>query len=103
MPEFVDTVGNALQGLAQVCLRVGIGKAQIAFTVHTKIDPGQGGNTAGLEEKLVALIGAAVSRLRPARVAYARGEAGFARNRRVTFTPENPYSVASRVTTAVSR
>ena len=43
-----------------------------------------------LEEKLVAVIGDAIARLRPARVAYARGEAGFARNRRVKFTPDGP-------------
>jgi hypothetical protein len=46
--------------------------------------------TARLEEKLVAVIGDAVSRLRPARLASARGEAGFARNRRVKFTPDGP-------------
>src|SRR5713101_5836675 len=50
MPKLVDTVGNALQSLAQVRLRVGIGKAQITFTVHTEIDAGQGGNATGLEQ-----------------------------------------------------
>lgn len=46
--------------------------------------------TARLEENLVAVIGDAVSRLGPARLAHARGEARFARNRRVTFTPDGP-------------
>ena len=46
--------------------------------------------SAGLEEKLVAVIGDALSRLGPARVAYAQGQAGFAANRRVAFTPDGP-------------
>lgn len=46
--------------------------------------------TASLEEMLAAVIGQAVSRLRPAQVGYARGEAGFATNRRVAFTPLGP-------------
>jgi hypothetical protein len=46
--------------------------------------------SAGLEEKLAAVIGDALSRLGPARVAYAQGQAGFAANRRVAFTPEGP-------------
>lgn len=46
--------------------------------------------TARLEEKLIAVIGDAISRLRPARLAYATGEAGFAANRRVTFRPDGP-------------
>jgi hypothetical protein len=46
--------------------------------------------TARLEEKLIAVIGAAVSKLRPARLAYARGEAGFAANRRVAIAPDGP-------------
>lgn len=46
--------------------------------------------TARLEEKLIAVVGDAVSRLGPARLAYARGEAGFAANRRVRFMPEGP-------------
>jgi hypothetical protein len=43
-----------------------------------------------LEEKLVAVISEAVSRLGPARIAYGVGEAGFAANRRVSFTPDGP-------------
>jgi neutral ceramidase len=43
-----------------------------------------------LEDKLAAVIGDAVSRLRPARLGYARDEAGFAANRRVKFTPLGP-------------
>ncbi len=46
--------------------------------------------TAELEGKLASVIGDAVSRLRPARLAYARDEAGFAANRRVAFTPPGP-------------
>jgi hypothetical protein len=46
--------------------------------------------TTRLEDKLAGLIGNAVSRLRPARLAYARDEAGFAANRRVKFTPLGP-------------
>jgi neutral ceramidase len=46
--------------------------------------------TAGLENKLASVIGDAVSRLRPARLAYARDEAGFAANRRVAFNPPGP-------------
>jgi hypothetical protein len=46
--------------------------------------------TTGLEDQLIAVIGDALSRLRPAQVAYARGEAGFAANRRVKFTPDGP-------------
>ena len=41
--------------------------------------------SARLESKLVTLIGDAVSRLAPARVAYARDHADFAANRRVKF------------------
>jgi neutral ceramidase len=43
-----------------------------------------------LEDKLAAVIGDAVSRLQPARLGYARDEAGFAANRRVKFTPLGP-------------
>ncbi len=46
--------------------------------------------TAQLEDKLAAVIGDAVSRLRPARLRYARDEAGFAANRRVKFSPHGP-------------
>ena len=33
--------------------------------------------TVGLEDKLIALVGDALSRMRPARIGYARGEAAF--------------------------
>jgi neutral ceramidase len=46
--------------------------------------------TGQLEDKLAAVIGSAIARLRPARLGYARGEAGFAANRRVKFTPQGP-------------
>jgi neutral/alkaline ceramidase-like enzyme len=46
--------------------------------------------TARLEDKLATVIGNAVSHLRPARLGYARDEAGFAANRRVKFTPLGP-------------
>jgi neutral ceramidase len=46
--------------------------------------------TVQLEDKLAAVIGSAIARLRPARLGYARGEAGFAANRRVRFTPQGP-------------
>jgi hypothetical protein len=46
--------------------------------------------TTQLEDQLIAVIGDALSRLRPAHVAYGRGEAGFAANRRVRFTPDGP-------------
>ena len=46
--------------------------------------------TARLETQLTAVIADALSRLRPARLAYARGEAGFAANRRVSVTPDGP-------------
>jgi neutral ceramidase len=48
------------------------------------------GYTAQLEDKLVAVIGQSVSRLRPARLLFARDEASFAANRRVKFTPDGP-------------
>ncbi len=46
--------------------------------------------TAALEDTLVAVIGNAVSRLRPARLSTTRGHAGFAANRRVAFSPDGP-------------
>ncbi len=46
--------------------------------------------TATLERMLVAVVGQAIARMRPARLSYARGEARFARNRRVKFTPDGP-------------
>jgi hypothetical protein len=48
------------------------------------------GYTAQLEDKLVTVIGEAISRLRPARLLFAEDEAGFAANRRVKFTPNGP-------------
>jgi neutral ceramidase len=46
--------------------------------------------TTRLEERLIAVVGEALSRMRPARVAYGRGDAAFAANRRVKFTPDGP-------------
>lgn len=46
--------------------------------------------TLRLEEKLVVLIGEALGRLRPARVAYGHGRTAFAANRRVKFSPDGP-------------
>jgi neutral ceramidase len=46
--------------------------------------------TVQLEDKLATVIGSAVSGLRPARLGYAQGEALFAANRRVKFTPQGP-------------
>jgi hypothetical protein len=46
--------------------------------------------TLQLEDKLVRVIGTALSRLQPARLSYARDEAGFAENRRVKFSPQGP-------------
>ncbi len=46
--------------------------------------------TTQLEDKLAAVIGQAVSRLAPARLSYARDEAGFAANRRTAFVPLGP-------------
>jgi hypothetical protein len=46
--------------------------------------------TRWLETRLVDVAGDALSRLRPARLSYGVGEAGFAANRRVQFTPDGP-------------
>lgn len=46
--------------------------------------------TIQLEDKIAGVIGNAVSRLRPARLGYARDEARFAANRRVKFTTQGP-------------
>ncbi|MEO8075825.1 MAG: neutral/alkaline non-lysosomal ceramidase N-terminal domain-containing protein [Acidobacteriota bacterium] len=46
--------------------------------------------TTRLEANLATVIGDAVSRLRPARVAYGQDQADFAANRRVKFTPLGP-------------
>src|SRR5687768_5616081 len=49
-----------------------------------------GGYTAALERKLADLVVTAASKLTRATLAFARGEAGFARNRRVQFSPDGP-------------
>ena len=46
--------------------------------------------TAWLDEALIRLIDDAIKNMRPARVEFARGEATFAANRRVKFTPDGP-------------
>jgi neutral/alkaline ceramidase-like enzyme len=46
--------------------------------------------TAGVEDKVGAVIGDAISRLAPARLSYARDEADFAANRRTAFNPLGP-------------
>jgi neutral ceramidase len=46
--------------------------------------------TERLEAKMVSVIGDALARLRPARVAYGRGRTTFAANRRVKFSPDGP-------------
>jgi neutral ceramidase len=50
--------------------------------------------TARLERQLVGVVGEALARLGPARLAYARGEASFAANRRLTFEPHGPVDHA---------
>jgi neutral ceramidase len=46
--------------------------------------------TAQLQDRLVTLVGQALAHLKPARVGFGRGEASFAANRRVAFTPDGP-------------
>ena len=46
--------------------------------------------TAKLQEQLIAVISESLKRLAPARVAYGRGEATFAANRRASFKPLGP-------------
>jgi hypothetical protein len=46
--------------------------------------------TAVLERKLQAVIEEAIARLAPATLSRARGDARFAKNRRVKFTPDGP-------------
>jgi hypothetical protein len=46
--------------------------------------------TKELEQKLVVTIGAALRDLRPARLSSGHSTAGFAKNRRVQFTPDGP-------------
>jgi hypothetical protein len=46
--------------------------------------------TASVEDRLATVAEQALARLSPARVSFARGEAGFAANRRVSFTPDGP-------------
>jgi hypothetical protein len=48
------------------------------------------GYSKRLDEQLVAVVGHAIAQLRPARLSYARGEAGFAANRRVKFSADGP-------------
>ena len=50
--------------------------------------------TSWLDETLIRLIDDAISALRPARIEFARGEATFAANRRVKFTPNGPVDHA---------
>jgi neutral ceramidase len=49
-----------------------------------------GAYTAHLEAKLADVVREALARMVPVRLGYARGEATFAANRRVTFTPDGP-------------
>ena len=46
--------------------------------------------TGGLEKQLADLVTTAASTLRSATLAFARGDVGFARNRRVQFSPDGP-------------
>jgi hypothetical protein len=64
------------------------------LSVAYDLTPDQWGDirsyTAKLEEQLAAVVFEALTRLAPARVGYARGEATFAANRRVAFKPLGP-------------
>jgi hypothetical protein len=64
------------------------------LSVAYDLSPEQWGDirayTAQLEDRLAAVIGDAVTHLRPAQLAYARDEAPFAANRRVSFVPLGP-------------
>jgi hypothetical protein len=46
--------------------------------------------TRWLERQIVGVVDRAVAGLQPARIAYGRGSAGFAANRRVAFGPDGP-------------
>jgi neutral ceramidase len=46
--------------------------------------------TARLKDTLVTLVGQALANLKPVRIGYGRGQASFAANRRVAFTPDGP-------------
>jgi neutral ceramidase len=46
--------------------------------------------TARLGDTLITLVGQALANVKPARVGYGRGQASFAANRRVAFTPDGP-------------
>ena len=62
--------------------------------------------TAQLTTRLPLLIGDALSSLRPATIAFARGQAGFAKNRRVQFSPDGPVDQSVpilRISTADDR
>jgi hypothetical protein len=62
----------------------------VAYDLSPEQWAAAGAYTRQLEDKLALVVGQALSRLQPARLAYARGEAGFAQNRRVTFSPNGP-------------
>lgn len=71
------------------------------LSVAYDLEPGQWAAirayTAGLEAQLIGVIGQAVGRLRPARLSQAVGQADFAANRRVRFTPEGPVDHSVQV------
>jgi len=50
--------------------------------------------TEELENKVVAVIGEALKKLRPASLSFGQGEASFARNRRVAYNPNGPVDHA---------
>lgn len=58
--------------------------------------------TSELERRLASVIADALSRLRPARLAYGAGEAGFAANRRVKFGPDGPVDRSVPVLTVTT-
>ena len=101
--RMTDAIASAVQR------RLGLGRSQLLFNAsHTHcgpvvdeqlsvaydLSPSQWADirayTAGLEQELVTLVASALSTLAPATVAWARGIARFARNRRVQFTPDGP-------------
>jgi hypothetical protein len=53
-----------------------------------------GAYTAALERKLQTVVEEAISRLAPAALSVARGEARVAKNRRIRFTPDGPVDHA---------
>jgi hypothetical protein len=93
----------------EVGKRTGIPRSQLLFSAsHTHcgpvvdeqlavaydLSPEQWGRirtyTAALEKQLADLVTTAASSLQSATVSFARGDAGFARNRRVQFSPDGP-------------